>query len=332
MNELIVCPGTLAPGYATYSPACLRNMFNGRRVSHILPYDSPQDDEKIAGLFIENRKRVSISGVQEKLSLTLEKNLLRLTNDREQGTYLLKPIPRDLTNVSQVPANEHLTMQIARQVYKIPVAANALIFFKNGSPAYLTKRFDVTKEGKRWGVEDFASLAGKSLPANGADYKYEFSYEEAGKLVRKFIPAWRVEIEKYFRLVVFNYLFSNGDAHLKNFSILESKRGDYQLSPAYDLINTRLHVGDTDFALNGGLFKKDDQSEARTKTGHPGRQDFMEFGNRIGILETRMETLLHPFLSRRREVAEMIGRSFLQEPLRRGYLLHYQTRLNALNR
>ena len=59
-----------------------------------------------------------------------------------------------------------------------------------------------------------------------------------------------VEIEKYFSLVVFNFLFSNGDAHLKNYSLLESSIGDYLLSPAYDLINTKLHVDDSDFALD----------------------------------------------------------------------------------
>jgi serine/threonine-protein kinase HipA len=46
-----------------------------------------------------------------------------------------------------MPANEHLTMQIARQVYGIETAENALIFFKDGAPAYITKRFDVKEDG-----------------------------------------------------------------------------------------------------------------------------------------------------------------------------------------
>jgi len=80
----------------------------------------------------------------------------------------------------------------------------------------------------------------------GVNFKYEYSYEELGLLIQTFVSAWRVEIEKYFSLVVFNFLFSNGDAHLKNFSLLESSKGDYFLSPAYDLINTRLHVDDVE--------------------------------------------------------------------------------------
>src|SRR5690606_26432601 len=148
--------------------------------------------------FMENRKRISISGVQEKLSLLLEKNILRLTKEGEQGTYILKPVPGDLKKVDQVPANEHLTMQIAKQVYRLNTAENAMIFFKNGSPAYITKRFDVKEDGNKWGKEDFATLAGKTKDNAGANFKYEYSYEEVGILIQKYVPAWRVEIEKYF--------------------------------------------------------------------------------------------------------------------------------------
>jgi len=112
------CPGTLAAGFSTYSPGCLRNLFNGKKVSHLLPYPSPQLSETVTEQFMDNRKRISISGVQEKLSFILEKNVLRLTKAGELGTYILKPIPRDVKKVDQVPANEHLTMQIA--AYPLP--------------------------------------------------------------------------------------------------------------------------------------------------------------------------------------------------------------------
>jgi len=55
----------------------------------------------------------------------------------------------------------------------------------------------------------------KTTDTQGANFKYEYSYEEIGRLIQKFVPAWKIEIEKYFSLVVFNFLFSNGDAHLK---------------------------------------------------------------------------------------------------------------------
>ncbi len=330
LNELKYCPGTLAEGFTTYSPACLRNLFRGKKVSHVLRYEAPQQNEEVAEQFMENRKRISISGVQEKLSFLLDKNELRLTNQEEQGTYILKPIPRDLKKVDQVPANEHLTMQIAKQVYGINTAENAMIFFKNGLPAYITKRFDVNEKGGKWGKEDFASLAGKTKDNAGVDFKYENSYEEVGMLIQKFVPAWRVEIEKYFSLVVFNFLFSNGDAHLKNFSLLESTTGDYLLSPAYDLVNTKLHVDDSDFALDQGLFADDYESTSFKKFGHPSKSDFVEFAKRIGVTESRINKVLNPYLEKQKSVETLIGHSYLIETNKRGYLLLYQTKRNYL--
>jgi serine/threonine-protein kinase HipA len=328
--EIKYCPGTLAEGFTTYSPTCLRNMFNNKKVSHILPYDAPQANEVDAEKFMENRKRISISGVQEKMSLLLSKNILRLTENGEQGTYILKPIPRDLKKVDQVPANEHLTMQIASKVFGINTAQNAMIFFKNGSPAYITKRFDVKQDGSKWGKEDFATLAGRTKDNAGADFKYTYSYEAAAAIIRQYVPAWRVEIEKFFIIVVFNYLFLNGDAHLKNFSLLESETGDYLLSPAYDLINTRLHVDDTDFALDKGLFEDNYQSETFKKTFHRGKQDFEEFAKRIGVSENRIEKLLEPFLMKQKTVESLVNSSFLNTPNKRGYLMDYSSRRNLL--
>ena len=330
LDELKYCPGTLAEGFTTYSPSCLRNLFNGKKVSHVLPYEQPQQSEEVAEKFMENRKRISISGVQEKLSFILEKNLLRLTILGEKGTYILKPIPRDLKKVDQVPANEHLTMQIAKQVYGLNTAECAIIFFKNGSPAYITKRFDVKEEGGKWGKEDFATLAGKTKDNAGANFKYEYSYEEAGMLIQKYVPAWRVEIEKYFSLVVFNFLFSNGDAHLKNFSLLESSKGDYLLSPAYDLVNTKLHVDDSDFALDKGLFADGFKSEEYKKNGHPCKSDFIEFARRIGVTESRVEKLMNPFLEKQPFMETLVSRSFLSDANKRGYLLMYNTKRNYL--
>ncbi len=330
LNELHYCPGTLAEGFSTYSPSCLRNLFNGKKVNHILSYDQPQQNEEVAELFMENRKRISISGVQEKLSFVLEKNILRLTKEGERGTYILKPIPRDLKKVAQVPANEHLTMQIAKQVYGINTAENAMIFFKNGSPAYITKRFDVKADGTKWGKEDFATLAGKTNDNAGPNFKYEFSYEEAGLLIQKYVSAWRIEIEKYFSLVLFNFLFSNGDAHLKNFSLLESSKGDYLLSPTYDLLNTQLHLDDSDFALDKGLFADDFKSEHYKRSMHPHKSDFEEFGRRIGVTENRIEKIMAPYLEKQPLVEVLISRSFLTEANKRGYLMMYQTKRNYL--
>tara|TARA_Y100001972_G_C7620941_1_gene311365 strand:- start:39 stop:1046 length:1008 start_codon:yes stop_codon:yes gene_type:complete len=330
MPEIKYCPGTLAEGFDTYSQACLRRLFNGKRVSHILPYNTPEESDEDAGKFLDNRKRLSISGVQEKVSLILEKNKLHLTEEGEQGTYILKPIPRDLKKVRLVPANEQLTMQIARQVYGINTAENGLIFFRDGSPAYITKRFDIRDNNSKWGKEDFASLAGKTSENSGANYKYGYSYEEMAHLIQKYVPASIIEMEKFFKLVVFNYLFSNGDAHLKNFALLQTSSGDHILSPAYDLINTRIHIDDRDFALDEGLFMDDYMSDHMKVNGWAGLQDFQEFARRIGIGERRIDLLLKPFIEKQALVEELIHRSFLDEPTKKAYLLLYQTKRNRL--
>jgi serine/threonine-protein kinase HipA len=331
LPKISYCPGTLKKRFATYSPAVLRSVFGGKKVSHILPWQTPKNEET-KELFMENKKRISISGVQEKLSLVLDKNELRLTKQGEQGTHILKPIPIDLKKVGQVPANEHLTMQIAAQVYKIKTAPNALIFFGNGEPAYITRRFDVRNDRTKWSKEDFAVLAGKTTENAGEDFKYDYDYVRIGKLIQQYIPAWKVEIEKYFSLVVFNYLFSNGDAHLKNFAALENPNGDYLLSPAYDLIDTRIHVDDTPFALSGGLLKEELRSPGYRRTGNPEYADFITFGRAIGVSEKRIEKLLFPFCERQQLVEELIGHSYLNDATKRGYLLHYNTRRNQLSK
>jgi serine/threonine-protein kinase HipA len=199
-----------------------------------------------------------------------------------------------------------------------------------GVMALLTKAVELAAVNCIKGLKLKSALAGKSKDNAGPNFKYEFSYEELGLLIQKYVAAWKVEIEKYFSLVVFNFLFSNGDAHLKNFSLLESTNGDYLLSPAYDLVNTRLHVDDSDFALDKGLFVDDFKSEQFKKSRHPCTSDFMEFAKRIGVAPNRAEKLLQPFLERQPFMATLVSRSFLSEANKRGYLMMYNNKRNCL--
>jgi serine/threonine-protein kinase HipA len=331
LPEIIYCPGTLAEGYDSYSSTCLKRVFNNRKVHHVLPYNAPDVSEADAELFRQNRKRLSISGVQEKVSLVMEKNKLRLAKEGEQGTYILKPIPRDIRKVNQVPANEHLTMQIARQVYGIDTAENALIFFQNGDPAYITKRFDVQEDSAKLGKEDFATLAGLTAETNGRNFKYDYSYEEAAVLIKKFVPAYPVEMEKFFSLVLFNYMFGNGDAHLKNFSVLETPQGDYILSPAYDLMNTQLHVDDSALALDDGLFKDFEMTPSYEANGFFAYDDFYEFGIRIGLVKKRLSKILETFMTDHEKVHELINHSFLDDETKLDYEATYKDKLKAIN-
>ncbi|MES2730782.1 MAG: HipA domain-containing protein [Bacteroidota bacterium] len=330
MIALQYCPGTLAPNHNTYSKTCLNQLFNGRKVSHLLPYSSNPNSVDTEQLR-ENRKRISISGVQAKVSLLLDKNKLRLTQVREQGQYILKPIPYDVKFPEYVPANEHLTMQIARQVYKIPTADNAMIFFNDGTPAYITRRFDYKSDGSKYGQEDFASLSNQTKENGGADFKYKGSYEQMGHLIKQYVPASIIECSKFFRLVMFNYLFSNGDAHLKNFSLLESSFGDYLLSPAYDLLCTSLHVNDGYFALENGLFTNENPEIDFHSLGYYTGRDFGTFAEQLKLPAKVITDALKLFRFDFPLTKDLISRSFLSEDLKATYQRLYLNRLRALN-
>ena len=312
LPEIKYCPGTLAAGYNTYSNTCLSRVFNGRKVSHVLRYDSPASNETTDELFLENTKRMSISGVQEKFSVLLEKNKLRLINEGEQGTYILKPIPNGSKNADQMPANEHLTMQIARQVYGIETAENALIYFKNGAPAYITKRFDVKEDGIKRAQDDFASLAGRTPQTHGEHYKYLGSYLELFELLKVHVPTYKIESPKLFKLILFNYLFSNGDAHFKNFSFLETPMGDYTLSPAYDLLNSRIHIADHDFALEDGLLPKN-------LTKGKVTEQFYILAEQVQISKSQVNGIFEQLTSAPKKVEELIDASFLNESSKRNF-------------
>ncbi|MBU3025900.1 type II toxin-antitoxin system HipA family toxin [Zobellia galactanivorans] len=319
------CPGTLKEGMTTYSKTALNRLFNGKKVSPTLPYESPATNALTEELFKENRKRLSISGVQEKFSVLLEKNKLRLINEGEQGQYILKPIPNVGARTEQMPANEHLTMQIARQVFGIKTAENGLVFFKNGAPAYITKRFDVKEDGTKWAIEDFASLAGRTPQTHGTDFKYTGSYLELFDIMKKYVPAYQIEAIKLFKLLLFNYLISNGDAHFKNFSLIETALGDFKLSPAYDLLNSRIHIEDRDFAFDDGLLPPDEATGKVT-------EQFFKLAALAGIPEKQSNKVFDAITTNEDKVLALINFSYLDDKTKRNYMQAYQTRLKRLLR
>ncbi len=322
---LAKCPGCLSKGYETYCIKCRKKLFDGKKVSHNLNFTRPEFNRRK----IDESGKLSISGVQIKHSLKLENNELVLTE--AEGRYILKPIPTGQFNhLDQVPANEHLTMQIAAQVYNINTAANAIVFFADEETAYITKRFDVLSDGRKILQEDFAQIAGKTEETHGKNYKYDFSYEEIADLARRYISAYPVEIEKYFQVVVFNYLFSNGDSHLKNFSLHRNEKyGDYLFTPFYDLLNTSLQVpGESDTALD--LFKDDFQTDAFKEGSKYTRIDFIEFAKRIGLKEIRFRKILDGMLNKTDLVKILIARSFLNDDIKLKYEKSFLERVDRL--
>lgn len=317
------CPSTLKEGFDTFSPLALRRLFDGKTVNHVLPFSVDYYSGNASDIQL-----ISISGVQEKVSLLLDKNVLRLIKAKEHGQYILKPIPNSrFKAVEELPANEHLTMQIAKQVYQIETAENTLIFFPDKQPAYLTKRFDYQKNNQKLIIEDFATLAGTSSLKGGSSLKYEGSYEDMAALIKKHVVAYSVEIEKFFKLVLFNYLFSNGDAHLKNFSLIETPNGDMILSPAYDLLCTRLHVSDSDMATTDGLFSNDYETASYQANAFYAYDDFLDFAQKIGINQKRAKKILFFFQQDYLQTHQLIMNSFLSEESKQIYSELYFNKL-----
>ncbi|TSA30728.1 MAG: type II toxin-antitoxin system HipA family toxin [Ignavibacteriales bacterium] len=320
-----VCPSCLKEGYETFCNPCLKKLFNGKKVSHILPFSQPEFN----AVRLSQSERLSISGIQIKHSIKLEKLKLVLTDIG--GEYILKPTPIGTLNyLEAIPANEHLTMQLASQLFEINIPPNAFMQFEDKKPAYIVKRFDVLPDGTKLLQEDFAQVAGKTEDNSGKNYKYDFSYEGIAELMKKYVNAYPIEIERFYSLVIFNYLVSNGDAHLKNFSVFRNiEFGDYILTPAYDLLNTSIHIpNEGDTALE--LFKDDFMTESFKYGTKYAKDDFYEFGIKIGISKTRIEKIYGKFLNKEKSIDILIKKSFLPDELKEKYFDSVLRRLKRL--
>ncbi|MDE5574168.1 MAG: HipA domain-containing protein [Bacteroidales bacterium] len=332
MKELALCPSTLAQGFNTYSPLARKVLFDGHAVSHLFSEPSPETDSVETQNAIKTVGRISLSGAQSKFSAVVDaENRLRYARAEEQGTYILKPRPRGyhIINKDFCAANEHITMQLASQVYGIETAANALCFFANdGTSAYITRRFDVHAEGK-YKQEDFAALLGFSKDNGGPNYKYDkASYEDCAEVIHRYVKAALIDIRRFFRLILFNFVTLNDDAHLKNFSLIE-RNGEFRLSPAYDLINTSLQLREPRiFALKKGLFK---EGMAMSDIRQIGHSDFEEFGKRIGLPPKVIKQDIGTFAATHPLANELLERSFLSEDLKKQYRQAYEYRRKMLS-
>lgn len=329
-QEITVCPSLLIEGHSAYSPVALKKLFDGRPVSHILNFDSPASSNTDGGDAVRNVGRLSLSGAQPKFGLIIGENgELRYSREDEQSTYILKPRPTgyQIINHDYCAANENLTMQMASQVYGIETAENGLCFFRDGQVAYITRRFDVHPGGK-YAQEDFASLMGLTKANGGSDFKYNNgSYEECAEIIHKYVKSALVDILRFFKIVLFNFITLNDDAHLKNFSLVSDGR-EYHLSPAYDLVNTSLQLYEPRiFALDKGLFK---EGMHLTDTRQVSADDFMELGRRIGLPEKLVIQEIKRFTSPNENADAMINRSFLSDDLKRSYRLSFHYRQSMI--
>lgn len=320
------CPSDLRSNDGAYSRPAALALFGGKPVDPQLVLELPEAGGAVTDSLLQ-LGRLSLSGMQEKYALTQEGSTLRLTRRDEASTHILKPVVSGaaVKRAEWMPANEHLTMQLAAQVFGIRTAANGLILLPDGTPAYLTRRFDRRPDGTKWAVEDFAALAGRTPATHGADYKYAGSYFDVFGVLKTYVGAYAIEAGKLFEVLVFNYLVGNGDAHFRNFSLMETSTGGYVLAPAYDLLCTSMHVSDTPFALTEGLLP------AAQRSG-PIQQQFRTLATRVGLPPKPVARVFERVWGRTEAVEALVARSFLPERARRQYVQGYRRRLACLRK
>jgi serine/threonine-protein kinase HipA len=208
----------------------------------------PVSDDEIAHLVanlrsaplgVDERVRLSLAGVQEKLVLTrMPGGSWGRPVDGTPSTHILKP---ELADFPKTVENEAFCMRVARHL-GLPVA-NVETTTIDGRRLLVVERFDrnVHPDGsvERVHQEDFCQATGR-LPT----MKYE---DEGGPSLRQIAEilqsaAAADSVEVLLRSVTLNVVVGNGDAHGKNFSLLYERSGGLTLSPLYDVLST-LHYG-----------------------------------------------------------------------------------------
>jgi serine/threonine-protein kinase HipA len=197
--------------------------------------------------------RITLSGVQRKVSLGLATDRMTLRVATGGVQFILKP-PSDV--FPHLPENEHVTMRIAAAC-GIEVPPCGLIRLADGPLAYIVRRFDRDEDGRKHRQEDFCQLAVRP-PKD----KYTGPAELCVRIARRYAAEPGVALARLFRLLVFSWWTGNGDMHLKNFSLLAGPDGLHRLAPAYDLLCTRLVIPDDRLALPIG--GRDDGLTRRT--------------------------------------------------------------------
>lgn len=206
-----------------YHPACSEALFGTATPPRI-----DLDSVAVHGWADEHSGRLSISGFQPKAPAALSPDGGHLVLVESGSTHILKPAH---AQHQHIPQNEHLTMRLARRA-GIVVAEHGLIELKDGSLAYVTRRFDRQGPGgDRTHVVDFCQLA--DLPPED---KEAATAEQCAALARRFAtPETALAL---FELFAFSYWVRNGDLHLKNLMLALRPDGRYALAPAYDLLCT----------------------------------------------------------------------------------------------
>ena len=228
VNERCLVCGMPISGGGEYHAECAKNLF-GSENAPSFTYSMAELNELAKRLVLS---RVSVPGVQAKLSLHLEKaenSADRLTLVGLDGNYILK-LPTAI--YPELPESEHFAMTLAR-LCGIETAAYGLVRLESGALAYITRRMD-REDGVKHMV-DFCQLTDRRTSR-----KYYGSHEQIARTMRRHSSAAGVDVVRFFEVVLFSFVIGNSDMHMKNFSLLREHDGTWRLSPAYDLVPVKV--------------------------------------------------------------------------------------------
>lgn len=207
---------------------------------------------------VTQENKFSLAGVQMKFSMKEKDGRYNLSKGDVLGDWIIK-MPS--TKHKNVPVNEYSAMMLASLVgIDIPEIKLVELEKLDNLPqinlpdeklAFAIKRFD-RHENTRIHMEDFAQVLVK-FPHE----KYSTAnYEQIGRILFDFSGDGLADAQQFARRLLVNILLANGDAHLKNWSLLYSDQITPRLSPAYDIVTTSVYIdGERRFALNLGKTK-----------------------------------------------------------------------------
>ena len=301
MNDKSICAITYgdAPASAHYSPQGLRLL--SPQLKRLEPLDLTLEEQREEAA--ARAGKMSIQGVQVKLSAKLGVAAGRFQIVDHGGTYILKPAP---AGYREVPENEDLTMRLAAAA-GIQVPVHGLVYAKDGTRTYFIKRFD-RRKGKKLYLEDFAQLLGLAR-----EVKYDTSMEAFVKVVRQYTTFPAIECRAFFIRVIFCFLTGNEDMHAKNFSLFSEDNQVFKLAPAYDLLNTTIVTS-----------RKSKEELAVPLNGRKSkltRKNLVEyFGKeRLSLDERAVQSCLRQLQDAFAEWEHLIQRSFLSEEMKKAY-------------
>ena len=309
MCKCLYCYKELKEGQKDFHPSCARKFFGTKDVP-LLEYKHEELDQLAEQVI---RAQTSLTGVQPKLSLNLDKHdgCSRLTIEGLWGDYIFKP---QTESYVQLPENEDLTMHLA-EAAKISVVPHSLIRLADGKLGYITKRIDRQENGEKIDMEDMCQLT-----LHPTEYKYKGSHEQIAKTILQYSNTPKLDLTNYMQLLLFCFVTGNNDMHLKNFSLYQPAE-DYQLTPAYDLLNVAI------------ANPKDKEELALTLAGKKTKlrlADFLNAAKTMGLEENVVQRLVAGLHKVFPKWQQLIKDSFLSEEQKQAYEELVIARLNRL--